>query len=262
MIEFGRVVAVDWKSHTVDLKMSSDGRLLQDVRVASQSASSDSGLSDLPKPGAVDNVTGLPKTNSDRSVIAVVAFYYDLPVVIAFLHPQASQLRLNDEERMMNRHASDVYHTIDKNGNMELRHPSGLFIRIATDTAHEDLAPKSHGEKWQIKRNTEKQVHLHIEQAGGKATLDIAPDGSIAITTATTVSVNATGNATVTSGGNVSVTATGTAKVQAGGKATVKGASIDLDAGSAMKGIVQGDCVCAFTGQPHGQFSAKVKGSM
>lgn len=261
MIEFGRVVAVDWKSHTVDLIMSGDGRSLQDVRVMSSSASSDSGLSDLPKPGAVDNITGLPKTNSDRSVIAVVAFYSDLPVVIGFIHPQTSQLRLKDDERMMNRHASDVYHTIDKDGNMELRHPSGLFIRIATDTAHEDLAPKSHGEKWQIKRNTDKQVHLHIEQAGGKATLDIAPDGSIAITTATTVSVDATGNATVTSGGNVEVNATGTAKVIAGGKATVKASAIDLDGGGSMKGVVTGDCVCAFTGQPHGHLSATVKAS-
>lgn len=243
MIEFGRVVAVDWKSHTVDLIMSGDGRSLQDVRVMSSSASSDSGLSDLPKPGAVDSVTGLPKTNGDRSVIAVVAFYNDLPVVIGFIHPQASQLRLNDEERMMNRHASDVYQTIDKDGNFEFAHPSGAYIRIGTTPAHEDLAAKSYGGKWKITKNTDKQVHLHIEQAGGKATLDIAPDGAIAITTATTVSVNATGNATVTSGG----------------KATVKASAIDLDTGGQMKGVVTGDCVCAFTGAPHGNVSATVK---
>jgi len=253
MIDFGRVVAVDWKSHTVSLKMSGDGRLLHDVRVMSPSASSDSGLSDLPKPGAMDDITGLPKTNSDRSVIAVVAFYTDLPVVIGFIHPQASQLRLNDDERMMNRHASDVYQTIDKDGNFEFAHPSGAYIRIGTTPAHEDLAPKSYGEKWKIKRNTDKQVHLHIEQAGGKATLDIAPDGAITITTATTVSVNATGNATVTSGGNVEVNATG--------KATVNAPAIDLNGGGPLKGIVNGDCVCAFTGMPHGHVSATVKAS-
>lgn len=207
MIDFARVVAVDWKSHTVDLKMSGDGRSFQDVRVMSSSASSDSGLSDLPKPGALDNITGLPKTNSDRSVIAVVAFYNDLPVVIGFIHPQTSQLRLNDDERMINRHASDVYHTIDKDGNMELRHPSGLYIRIATDPAHEDLTPKSYGEKWKITKNTDKQVHLHIEQAGGAATLDIAPNGAIVVTTASTLTATAVGAATVTSSASVTVNA-------------------------------------------------------
>ncbi|MBY0576350.1 MAG: hypothetical protein K2P67_07135 [Gallionellaceae bacterium] len=253
MIEFGRVIAVDWKSHTVDLIMSGDGRSLQDVRVMSSSASSDSGLSDLPKPGAMNNISGLPQTNNDRSIIAVVAFYNDLPVVIGFLHPQASQLRLKDEERMMNRHASDVYQTIDKDGNFEFAHPSGAYIRIGTTSAHENLAAKSYGEQWKIKRNTDKQVHLHIEQAGGKATLDIAPDGAITITTATTVSVNATGNATVVSGGN--------AEVNAVGKATINASEINLNGGGPMKGIVQGDCVCAFTGMPHGQVSATVKAS-
>lgn len=261
MIDLARVVKVHWESHSVDLVMSVDGRAMSGVRVMSPMASTDSGLSDLAMPVA-GNPLGLKAVkDNERDVLAVVSYFNGLPVVLGFLHPRASQILFKDQERMIDRHASDVYKTIDKNGNMELRHPSGLYIRIATDTAHEDLTGKDFNKKWKITKNTDKQVHLHIEQAGGKATLDIAPDGAIAITTATTVSVNATGNATVTSGGNVEVNATGTAKVISGGKATVKGSAIDLDAG-AMKGVVQGDCVCSFTGQPHGQFSGTVKASV
>jgi hypothetical protein len=93
MIDFARVVAVDWKSHTVDLKMSGDGRLFRAVRVMSSSASSDSGLSDLPKPGAVDSVTGLPKTNSDRGVIAVVALSRSWRFIATSLLSSASFIR-------------------------------------------------------------------------------------------------------------------------------------------------------------------------
>jgi hypothetical protein len=263
MINLARVVATHWDAHTVDLVMVMDGRPVNGVRVMSPMASTNTGLADLPDPVPVsaDKALASGGASVEREMIAVVAHFNNLPVVIGFLHPVETQMIFADKERMVYRHASDVYQTIDKDGNFEFSHPGGAYIRIGTTSAHEDLTGKDVNAAWKIKRNTDKQVHIHVEQANGKATLDIAPDGAIAITTATTVSVNATGDATVTSGGNVSVTAAGTAKVQAGGKATVKGASIDLDAG-AMKGIVQGDCACAFTGLPHGQVSATVKGSV
>lgn len=261
--ELAKVVGVHWESGTVDLVFMGSGRPMNNVRVQSSSASTNTGLNDLAKPDGPDASKKFEKggLTGTRDIIACVQYFSGLPVVTGFLPPIVSEMQFADEERMIYRHASDVYQTIDKDGNFEFAHPGGAYIRIGTTTPHEDLTGKDFDKKWKIRRNIGKQVHIHVEQAGGKATLDIAPDGAIAITTDTTVSVNATGNATVTSGGNVSVMASGTAKVQAGGKATVKGASIDLDAG-AMKGIVQGDCVCSFTGQPHGQYSGTVKASV
>lgn len=259
MIRIGRVIKLDASTHTADVMLSDTGAIVRACRIMSYSAASNSGVMNLPEPGAVTE-TGMPKDRA-RYSIALVGFVENHPVILGFLHPIESELRLEDKGRMMDRHGSDVYRTLDQHGNMELHHPSGLYIRIATDTASEDIAAIGGTTPWQIKHNLDKQVHLHIEQAGGKATIDIAPDGAITITTATTVTVNATGNATVTSGGNVEVNASGTAKVIAGGKATVKGSAIDLDAG-AMKGIVQGDCICSFTGAPHAQFSSTVKASI
>ena len=71
----------------------------------------------------------------------------------------------------------------------------------------------------------------------------------IVVTTNQKITVNATG-------GDVSITASGAVKLNATG-------NIELAAGGGTpKGIVQGDCVCAYTGSPHPQVSIKVKGSL
>lgn len=85
--------------------------------------------------------------------------------------------------------------------------------------------------------------------------------GNFLIKSGATVTVEAGAELNVTAVGSVTVNTDADATVTAKGKATIKAASIDLNAG-AMKGIVQGDCACAFTGLPHGQVSATVKGSV
>lgn len=69
------------------------------------------------------------------------------------------------------------------------------------------------------------------------------------------VALNATGNVDAAIGGNLEAIAGGHAKVIAN--------NIELDGadGGGVKGVVQGDCFCAFTGAPHPQISATVKGS-
>jgi hypothetical protein len=57
--------------------------------------------------------------------------------------------------------------------------------------------------------------------------------------------------------GNVTATVTGSTKITSNGGVTIDGAG-----GGATKGIVQGDCVCAFTGMPHAMISGNVKGSV
>lgn len=52
---------------------------------------------------------------------------------------------------------------------------------------------------------------------------------------------------------------TGKSDEKVGGKKTIDAAGIDLIGGGTPKGVVQGDCVCAFTGGPHPHVSATVK---
>lgn len=70
------------------------------------------------------------------------------------------------------------------------------------------------------------------------------------------------GNMTVICKGALNLITNSAVNVTTGGKATVKAATVDIDGGGALGGIVQAGCLCAFTGAPHGNFSATVKGSI
>jgi phage baseplate assembly protein V len=69
------------------------------------------------------------------------------------------------------------------------------------------------------------------------------------------IQLNATGNVDAAIGGNLEAIAEGHAHVIAN--------TIELDGagGGGVKGLVQGDCMCAYTGAPHPQVSGTVKGS-
>lgn len=195
MLKLARVVDAHPESHSVDVVVLDDNRRFGGVRVLAGSAGGDFGSSGL----AVPTNTGFEARNSgQRDIFAVIAWVGVTPVVMGFLHPQVSQVLFADKERAINRHPSDVYSSIDANGNAEFYHPSGAFIRIGTDPSHEDLSGKDVDGIWAIKRNTDKAVHIHVEQAGGAAVLDIAPNGAITVHTGQTLTVSADGGATIT----------------------------------------------------------------
>lgn len=55
------------------------------------------------------------------------------------------------------------------------------------------------------------------------------------------------------------IIAGGDALLKSGTKATVNAPAIFLKTETSMSGAVQGDCICSFTGAPHGHVSATVK---
>lgn len=63
--------------------------------------------------------------------------------------------------------------------------------------------------------------------------------------------------------GDIEVKATGKADVTIEGKTTwISNGTVDVDGGSgAVKGVVQGDCICPYTGKPHIMISSNVKAS-
>ena len=201
-MNLAKVVAVHPESHSVDLLVLDDGRRMPGVRVMSWSASSNSGLAALPTPDSQGYADPYDAPfNAKRDIVACVAYYRDRPVVQGFLFPQVTQCLFGDLDRYMNRTASDAYWTVDAQANAEFYHPSGAFIRIAASPAHEDLTGKDFNKSWSISRNTGSAVHIHVEQAGGVASVDIAPSGDTVVK-APTVLVDSpestfTGNVTV-----------------------------------------------------------------
>lgn len=186
--------------HAVDLVFVDDGYRVAGVQVISSAASSNTGLNDL------------PETETGRELIAVVIFMAGMPLVIGFLFPQISEMLFSDPGRKITRHSSDVYSSIDRDGNAEWYHPSGTYIRIGTTPAHEDLTGKDFDQKWRTRRNTDKAVHFHLEiQNGGvsKGVIDIDPNGNGTLTLKGDLSVDVSGNLNATIGGNATVNVTG-----------------------------------------------------
>lgn len=244
----GVVVAAYPEGNSVDVLLL-DGSRLSNVQVLSPSASSNTGMVDLPDVGGPppsDDARWNPQAQRDRYVKAIVVMHDGVPVVHGFLLPQVNQITFKRKNLRVMRHASDVYSTIDDAGNLELAFPGGTFLRVATSPAHEDLSGLDFDKKWKIARNTGQAVHVQLTVMNGgaqKASFHVDPDGNVDVThagnltthTVGTATLHVEGNATLTMdndltatvGGNLSVTASGNATVHADGDATV---SADGDA--------------------------------
>ena len=231
-MNLAKVVAIHPESHKVDLVVMDDGRRLTGVKVMCDMASSSSGRAALVKPDAQDTPDPFnAPIRSDRDLIACVGYYGNLPVVMGFLFPTVTEMLFPDADRYMNRTASDVYWTVDGQGNAEFFHPSGAFIRVGETTAHEDLTGKDFNKSFNPKRNKTRAVNIRIEQAGGKASVNIAPSGAITVNTVSTT--------TVTSGGAVKVICP---------TATIDSPATDMTGTLRVKGKITGEGGLAISG--------------
>ena len=206
-LRLGKVVAIHPESHTIDVLILSNRMRLVDVPVLAAGASVNTGLNDLPIPTPSDDLWA--PVSLDRDVYAVIAMLMPRGVCLGFLYPEVSQMMF-EAGRRVQRHGSDVYTSVDDLGNVEVHHPSGTYLRIATDPAHEDLTGKDADALWAIKRNTDQPVHvqLQVKNAGVvKATVNIDPNGNVALTCAGTYAVNATGAMTLHSDASIALTA-------------------------------------------------------
>lgn len=204
-----KVTKIHPEAHAVDLVLLKDGSRVPMVQVLSQSASTNSGRHDLAEPTATGEDFD-PTETKDRDIYAVCGFIGGLPVVLGFLFPQVCQMLFADLNRRVDRHASDVYTTIDAAGNMELYHPSGTYLRIASDSAHEDLTGKDFDGKFKIEKNTTAAVHVHLAVANAGtpvASIDIDPSGNIVEQNNGNVTANIGGSVNATVGGSIFVTA-------------------------------------------------------
>lgn len=187
------VVMCHPEDHSVDLVMCDDGARLSGVPVLSPNASARSGGVDMPE---MPEKTGEAKWDiterHGQDMEAMVAMMgAGNPVVVGFMFPQVSQMTFKDKKRTFKRHQSDVYHTIDGDGNFEFHHPSGAYIRIAESTNHEDLEKKNFDENLEFDRNKDKKIHIHLSTQGGRAYITLGEGGTITVQAEKTVSIAA-----------------------------------------------------------------------
>lgn len=221
-IDLAKVVRVVPGGHAVDLLFMDTGDRVPAVQVMAGAASGNTGLVDLVQPDQGSDQWD-PTRLGEREVIACVTYYKNIPVVIGFLFPQVCQMLFERQNFKVDRHASDVYTTTDNDGNHELFHPSGTYLRIGTAPAHEDLTGQDFDKKWAITKNTDKAVHVHlsVRNAGAEvASLDIDPDGN--------VSLVHSGNFVQSVGGDYQLNVTGSSIRTIGGNDTLSAANVQI----------------------------------
>lgn len=234
MLFMARVVATHAESHAVDVVLMDDGRRFGGVQVLSHMAGGNAGHVDLPEPTVTDPSAPFDSQNTGiRDIYALVAFVSrDIPVVVGFIYPQVAQCLFAKKNLRINRHASDVYSTIDEAGNVEIAHPSGSFVRIAEALPHVDLAGTDYDAKWKIANNVASTPGMRVQIGNGgnvKATIDITKDGHVSITNVGNTTITTTGTTSIDSTGNMTLHTDGTLALSATGNVNVTGANINLN---------------------------------
>jgi hypothetical protein len=234
-IAIGVVVATYPEGQSIDVLLPEDGSRLSNVQVMVQTGSSDTGMLDLPDVGAAADDTRWNITLPvERTLRAVLASYRGIPVCIGFLLPQVSEMTFQRKNFMINRHASDVYSTINANGDMETYHPSGSYFRVGASPAHEDLTLQDYDKKWAIDQNTDTAVHVHLVVANAGdivATVDIDPKGN--------VNIQCKGSLNVTVGGDLVAAVFGKASIDSTGNMEFTAPEIVFNGAMVINGTTQ-----------------------
>lgn len=202
----GIVVETHPEDHAVDLVMADDGSRLVGVQVLSKDASARTGTTNLPRVPKRANKWDITDP-TDQEIIAVVDMVGSIPVVVGFLFPQINQILFDDPERLYSRHQSDVQWSIDGQGNMQLVHPSGTYVRIAESADLEQLDGKNFDKNAKMDRNTGRQVSVRVGMAGGAAVLTIAPNGAVTLETKSTLAMKADDDIHIESGTHIQLKA-------------------------------------------------------
>lgn len=208
----GRVLKVHQHDNSLDIQLSYDDSVLTGVPLIGPMMTTSSGVVDMHHPeGNTQDGPG-SKTRDSCVIVARTSSGF---IALGFLSLQVNQMAFNRKNFKVDRHASDVYHTIDNDGNVELSHPSGTFVRVASSPAHEDLTGKDTDKLWQIDRNKAAKVWLSVVVANaGKvaAEIKIDPKGNISILN--------NGKLTITSKGSTAITAS---DITINGQTTING---------------------------------------
>lgn len=189
----GIVVDTHPDDNAVDLFMVDNGERLVGVKVLTMGASSRTGGIDLPE------ITGRAdkwdiSEDSDNLVWAAVGYLSRQPVVTGFILPPANQVATRDKRTLYRRHQSDVQWSIDGDGNAQLLHPSGAYIRMGEAP---DAAPVASAQGATVDRNTGRKPNVRIGLADNAVTVTFTPDGHMLVKLEGNVELEAEGNALI-----------------------------------------------------------------
>ena len=213
-LRMGVVVATHPEDHSVDLVMVDDNSRLTGVQVMTSNGSSRSGSIDLPAVPEKKDKWDISRRNG-QDQIAIVGYLNRHPIVTGFLYPQINQMTFKDPKMRFDRHQSDVMSMIDGDGNMQLMHPSGAYIRIGETPDSVDIASKNADASLKPDRNTGRKVDIRVALAGNVVKLTMTKDGNVTLEMEKDLDIQVKGKANINVKGETTVTSEGDATVKA-----------------------------------------------
>lgn len=219
MNRWGVVVGVNAEDgNSYDILMLDNGARLTGVKQLSQNATARSGSTsvlDIPDRG--ESKWDVSKLKPEECIRACVSAVPGGHVIQGFLPPEVGQMNFKDRKLQVERHNSDVIRSVDGDGNMEIAHPSGAYIRIGETPDHVDLSGKDVDGKLKVDRNTGRKVHLRVALAGNVVKLTMTPEGK--------VTLEMDEDFDLTAKGDINMKAEGDVNIEAGGKMALKSPS-------------------------------------
>ncbi len=169
------------------------GDYVRDVQVMTPYGGTDFGYTTgIPFPDEEGHDPNMTENDPDvRHIVAVVACLQGMNICLGYLYPQITQMAFTraDKNRLIERHPSDTYRTISDDGDMDLVHPGGAYIRSGDGTAPDALEGRDYDGIWKIKRNKDKSVTITL--ASSEAQMRLTPDGRILLSGAASIEADA-----------------------------------------------------------------------
>lgn len=229
---YARILSVNWAARTIEcvgLHRSHGMGTFRNVPVLASVFTQTEGLNWLPD--IAEPSGSSPQSNAklegEDDALAVIMFLnnnQDSPVCVGFIAPGYNQFSFIEEGTKIDRHTSDIYNRITKDGTYELSFPDGTYVKIGPPSNGYDLTDLS-----KIPQR-DKKTHPWF----------IPPDGPRIIivkhVSGTSISISEGGAVTVYSAGSVSVTADGGA-VEVNSSANVNvnaAAGVNINAASGV----------------------------
>lgn len=208
-IRLAKVTYVWPEANKLEVIFLDNGDYGRDIMVMSPYAGTDFGFTGgVPMPeeeGHENNITTDP---NKRDIIAVIATLQGRHICLGYLYPQVTHMafeKATHKNRLIERHTSDSYRTIDDDGNMEWVHPSGTCFLISEKDGPTDLEGKDYDARWEIKRNKTKRASITF--SAGPNSITISDTGISIVGNITHIGDNTQFGAHLDGAGNVPHTA-------------------------------------------------------
>src|SRR4030042_230254 len=227
MLTLGKVYQIYPQANMVDVMMF-DGSILKKVQVMCPVSSSTVGAINMPVPkyktDMIKRDSPLAQAKQNESdVIAVIGFLGESllnPVVLGFLFPELNEILCGRDQKgnkdgtqFLWKHESNVYFrivkgdTLDKPAEIEISHPSGLFVKIGenddlTEITNWDKNVRPFKKVNPVTDKVDPAPYVHLEHPSG-TWLTIEPSGNVNIYVKGDVQKTITGDYQETIQGNV-----------------------------------------------------------